>query len=454
MSRAGRAGRPRREAWIVVDLGFGDAGKGATVDFLVRDRGAVGVARFSGGAQAGHRVVTPDGRSHVFSQLGAGSFVPGVRTHLSADVVTHPLALLFEAAALARAGVSDGLDRLTVHPDAPVITPFHQAAGRLRELARGDGAHGTCGVGVGEVMRQATAGGAVLRFGELPRRGATLRRLAAAQEEVRASLGHALGVDHPDAAAERALLDDPQVGARWLEALQPLLGRTGLIAADGLERLLAAGPVVFEGAQGVLLDEWRGFHPHTTWSTCTTANAERLLAERSYDGPVTRLGVLRSYGVRHGPGPFPSEHAAWDGLAEAANDDVGWQGRFRRGAFDVPLARYALSVCPVDGLALTHLDQRGPARAVTAYRATSDVAGFVRDDRGDVVSLRPGPPKDLEWQQALGQALDAVTPRWAEAPERSAGFAGWAEAALAVPVALTSSGPAASDRRWRQEPLR
>jgi len=440
---------PEREAWIVVDLGFGDAGKGATVDFLVRERRAAGVIRFNGGAQAGHRVVTPDGRSHIFSQLGAGSFVPGARTHLASSVVTHPLAMLFEAEALARAGVTDALDRLTVSPDARVITPFHQAAGRLRELARGDGAHGTCGVGVGEVMRHELAGGSRLRFGDLRLTGAALQTLSGLREELRGALGDAIEAAHPAAASERALLEDPAVGARWLEAIQPLLARPGLIAEEGLDRLLAAGPVVFEGAQGVLLDEWRGFHPHTTWSTCTAENAERLLDERGYDGAVTRLGVLRSYGVRHGRGPFPAEDAAWDGIDEAGNDDRGWQGRFRRGGFDAVLGRYALSVCPVDGVALTHLDRRGPARVVSAYRAPAVFEGFIRDGSGDVVGIRPGPARDLDWQQALGQALAGVVPVWRTVGVQPEALTAWVEEALEVPVVLTSTGPSASDRSWR-----
>ncbi len=133
----------RREAHLVVDLGFGDAGKGTLTDWLVRRHGARLVVRFNGGAQAGHNVVTEDGRHHTFAQFGAGSFVPGVRTHLARPTVLHPLAMLVEARHLARKGVPDALERTTVSEGARVITPFHQAAGRLRALARGSGRHGT-----------------------------------------------------------------------------------------------------------------------------------------------------------------------------------------------------------------------------------------------------------------------------------------------------------------------
>src|SRR5690606_29247276 len=115
-------------AFIVVDLGFGDAGKGTIVDYLCRRERATLVVRTNGGAQAGHNVVTADGRHHTFSQLGAGTFVPGVRTHLSRFVVVHPTALAIEAQRLEARGVLDPLARVTVAGDAYVTTPFHQRA--------------------------------------------------------------------------------------------------------------------------------------------------------------------------------------------------------------------------------------------------------------------------------------------------------------------------------------
>ena len=141
-------------AFIVTGLGFGDCGKGTVTDALTRRFDARLVVRFNGGAQAGHNVVLPDGRHHTFAQFGAGTFVEGVRTHLASHVVVHPTALAVEADYLARGGVPDALSRLTADPRCLVTTPFHQAAGRLRERLSG---HGTCGVGVGETMRDALA---------------------------------------------------------------------------------------------------------------------------------------------------------------------------------------------------------------------------------------------------------------------------------------------------------
>ena len=139
-------------AYIIVDLGFGDSGKGILTDFLVRHSNAGIVVRYNGGAQAGHNVVTPDGRHHTFSQFGSGTFVPGVKTLLSRHMVIHPGALLVEGEVLEASGITDAFSRLRISEQALVITPFHQAVNRIREMARGANRHGSCGVGVGEAV--------------------------------------------------------------------------------------------------------------------------------------------------------------------------------------------------------------------------------------------------------------------------------------------------------------
>jgi len=148
---------------IVVDLGYGDAGKGTVVDWLCSPRGGLArggeavrtVVRFNGGAQAGHNVVTADGRQHTFAQFGSGTFTSGVRTHLSRFMLVDPLALAAEAGHLAALGVPDALARLTVDRDALLTTPYHRAANQVRELARGLDRHGSCGMGIGETARYA-----------------------------------------------------------------------------------------------------------------------------------------------------------------------------------------------------------------------------------------------------------------------------------------------------------
>src|SRR5258708_1704472 len=138
-----------RRAIVTVGLGFGDEGKGAAVDFLCRRHRADLVVRYCGGSQAGHNVQLPDGRRHTFSQFGAGTFV-GVPTYIGPRVVLHPTALVREAAHLEELGIADPFRTLTVHPRCLISTWLHQAANQLRELARGDARHGSCGHGIGE----------------------------------------------------------------------------------------------------------------------------------------------------------------------------------------------------------------------------------------------------------------------------------------------------------------
>jgi adenylosuccinate synthase len=438
-----------KEIAVVVDLGFGDGGKGTVTDHLVRRRGARTVVRFNGGAQAGHNVVTSDGRHHTFAQFGAGSFVPGVRTHLSRYVVVHPTALLVEARHLASVGVGDALDRVTVAGRALVTTPVHQAAARIRELALGAARHGSCGVGVGETMRDAIdAEDDAIRAHHLGDAAALRRAAVRHQTRKRAELDTEVRAlaRVVEAASEIRALEDATVVDAWIDALAPMRARSMIVDDEHLAAVLRApDAVVFEGAQGVLLDEWRGFHPYTTWSTCTFDNALALVRELGDGAPVTRVGVLRTYATRHGPGPFPTESRDV-GFAEPHNVDGPWQGAFRVGWLDAVLARYAIEACGgVDGIAVTHVDAlaRMPRwRICRRYR--------------DGTPVRLGTIGDLEHTAALARALTDVDPIYedvtlsgdlAERTERVIARVG---EALGASVILTSSGPTAADKADRR----
>lgn len=410
-------------AFIVTGLGFGDCGKGTVTDALTRRFDARLVVRFNGGAQAGHNVVLPDGRHHTFAQLGAGSFVEGVRTHLAAHVVVHPTALKVEADYLARAGVSDAWARLTVDPRCLVTTPFHQAAGRLRERALG---HGTCGVGVGETMRDALAHpDDALRMGML--QGAADRL-----ERIRVRLLQSLPLDVVKD-ADGSMLHDPELAQRWLDAVRALPLR--LVSDDEVAHAHREHAIVFEGAQGILLDEHHGFHPHTTWSTCTARHALHWL--RASPHQVERVGVLRSTLTRHGPGPLPSESQELSGrLPEPHNASDGWQGPFRVGWFDPILLRYAMAANGgVDWLALTHVDRK-QARFVEGY-------GFELP----TITAPEGSSGRLAQQAALTRTLELAVPTLAPIPDGD--FADWVERTLGAPVGVTSQGPTHADKSWR-----
>jgi adenylosuccinate synthase len=418
-------------AHVVFDLGFGDAGKGRLVDALVRRTGATLVVRAHGGAQAGHNVVGPDGRHHTFSSFGAGSFVPGVGTHLGPEFVVHPLALAVEARVLASKGVTDVLARTTLDARARVTTPFQQAAGRLRELLRGSAAHGTCGVGVGETVADALGHDDGVTAANLADRTRLAALLARQQERKVAELPRC--PDDPRAGPEWAFLRAPdaveRVLAAWLE-VAPLLR---IVDPDTAERRLAeARTLVFEGAQGVLLDETWGFAPHTTWSDCTPGAALRML--RGADRPVVRWAVTRTYATRHGPGPFPTEDPAFT-FPEPHNGGPSWQGAFRQGPLDGVLLRYALGVAGgADALAVTHVD-----------RAVGGLPWVPRWDDG-TERLEPGGRADTTHREVLGRRVRTATGAREMLPGPR--FASVLAERLAVPLRFESHGPALGAERW------
>lgn len=457
-SRTARVTGP--EHTIVVDLGFGDAGKGTVVDRLcaVPPAGARpvhAVVRFNGGAQAAHNVVTPDGRHHAFAQFGSGTFTPGVTTHLSRHMLVDPLALAAEARHLASVGVPDALARLTVDRAALLTTPYHAAANRVRELERGTGRHGSCGMGIGE-----TASYALDHPGDAPTAGdcASPVLLRRKLTRLRDRLAERLG--GPSAAPPVPPVED------CAAAFMAFADRADLVGDGHLARLLGAGPVVFEGAQGVLLDQWHGFHPYTTWSTTTFANAEALLAEAGRPGRALRLGVVRTYTTRHGPGPLPTEDPALGALFPEPHNGLGrWQGAFRTGHFDAVAHTYAAAACGgVDALAVTHLDtpgrvarphplpgrDRGTGRHPVPGRGPGTGPHLVTAyeiDGERVTGLPAAVPGDLARQSALTARLLRARPGQRETPGPDP--RDWTEAvsaALAAPVVLASYGPTALDK--------
>ena len=434
-----------REAWVVVDLGFGDAGKGSITDFLVRDRGAGLVVRFHGGAQAGHNVVTDDGRHHTFSQFCAGTFVPDVMGLLGSDFLLHPLGMMVEESHLQTLGIRDAWDRTLIHRRARVITPYQQATGRIRELLRGPAAHGTCGVGVGECVRDSLqAPDDTLHAGDLGDPERTRRKLEAQRDRKRAELDALDGVWTAAARQTFALFDDAKLVERALDSWREFCDRSKLASEGRAHGLLTENSrIVFEGAQGVLLDELWGFHPHTTWSDCRPAGALALVPD---DRPSKVLGVTRAYSVRHGAGPFPAGGNA-DPIVEEHNVDEGWQGQFRSGPLDGVLLRYASEVVGrLDGIALTCLDRLPePARVCTGYRV-EDTEGLGRKgEDGSLQSLVPGKHEDLGHRAGLTRLLARCTP----VLEEVGSIRSFVEEATGRPVLLESRGPRASDKTWR-----
>ena len=402
-------------AYIVADLGFGDGGKGLLTDYLARESGAGVVVRYNGGAQAGHNVVTPDGRHHTFTQFGSGSFIPGIRTYLSRFVTFHPAALLTEGYILQQKGIKDIFTRFHVSDQAIVITPFHQAANRIREIIRGSTRHGSCGVGVGETVEDARLHpGDCILAGDLNNPSLLQKKLQHIREWKRDQMIslHELHPPDPRFMSEFNIFDREGVIDEWIDSITPI-GEFGLVVSDSiLEKWLhETKTVIFEGAQGVLLDADIGFHPFTTWSRCTMENAFDLISEFAPNSSVHKIGVARCYAVRHGPGPLPTETDTFEQVVRDHNKFNEWQGVIRYGWFDSVLLNYALKVIGgVDAIMLTHVDI---LPRLEEWKYCSEYKDDCKDNRNTYLSLERLQNASFllqEQREKLTQALFRVTP--------------------------------------------
>ena len=443
----------------VLGLGFGDCGKGHFVDALARRLEAHSVVRFNGGAQAGHNVVTSPGvdstgRHHTFSQFCAGTFVPGVCTVLIDPMVVHPTALLVEAQALGRVGVHDALSRLKIDCQCRITTPYHQAAGRLRERLRGAAAHGTCGVGVGETVYHGMGHPIqALRYGELlcnTSTGAALlkQKLESIRETLLAELSPLCPSGSTGAeSVEFQTLQDETIAEKWMTGSRALARQCPPESTEAISsQLNRPGCVLFEGAQGVLLDEWRGFHPYTTWSSITTAAVNKVASRFGIGSPIEHYGVLRSYLTRHGIGPFPTYDESLDRqLPEPHNYHDGWQGVFRRGHPDSVLLRYALEVAGgLSGLLIGHLDifERGVSLKWCNRYATPTPTQF----SPTVERLPLSSGEDLNHQSMLTSLLACVQPEYDVKPICSAqGLLDRIASVTSLPIVLRSFGATSND---------
>ncbi len=418
-----------KRAVITVGLGFGDEGKGATVDFLTRELGADLVIRYCGGSQAGHNVELPDGRRHTFSQFGAGTLAPNPpRTYLGPAVVIDPPAMLREARHLTELGVPNPLHLITIHPQCLVTTPWLKLLNRVRELSRGDTRHGSCGQGIGEARNYWLRYGADAVFAaDLPAPDVLRNKLELQRQRVQLELQpliervvseslHELGVDEWGLSA----------GDTADELCEPAF-REVAIREEVPDHRMA----ILEGAQGVLLDEYRGFHPYTTWSTVTPHHAWELVSQMGSES-VALLGITRAYTTRHGAGPLPTFSPELTArLADPGNPWNTWQGTLRCGWLDLVLLRYAVGVSGhLDGLVVNHLDQipGTDTQVCETYRNASLTSSTI---------------PDLAWQARLTEHVLVAEPILNSTTSRDV-----IQALGSVsPVVITGNGPTHSDRR-------
>lgn len=337
------------KAIITVGLGWGDEAKGQTTDALVRHHNSRLVVRYSGGSQCGHNVTLPDGRSHCFSQFGSGTLA-GAHTYLTKDVIISPFALLKEAEHLKTFGLQP-FDTLLIHPKALVTTVYTQAMNRIKESIRTK-KHGSCGHGIGETRSY------WLKYGDDSIRAEDLYnqyRLLPKLELQRARLIEeykAMDVAVPSEHLRDLYVSPRALFKSYIKEVGPNIRNTADLPNHGNK------PIIYEGAQGVLLDEHFGFYPYTTWSTVTDELAWDHVDESGIQD-VSVLGITRSYMTRHGEGPFPTySKELQDKLVDPHNPDNKWQGNIRFGWFDLDLIRYsAKCLRRLDGLVVNHLDQ-------------------------------------------------------------------------------------------------
>jgi len=372
---------------IIVDLGLGDAGKGSVVAYLTQQQHIKTVVRYNGGPQAAHNVVTSDGRHHVFAQFGSGTFSAGVETFLSSCMLVELENLRVENNYLAEAGIKDGWQRLTVDPQARIITPAHKMIGQLKEISRGRKRLGSCGMGVGEAAKEQKSRSALTVADCLDQN--YLREKLAEHFESKLSEAKELVVQTiTEKIRERFLYFLQRLDAKVLaESYQQIASSLHLAPSATYIRdvLATGGNIIFEGAQGSLLDFEHGFYPFVTKTRSTCHNALDLLKQtadlkeikKNYG--LEKIGVIRAYSHRHGPGPLVTENP---GLEKYFRDQYNcqnqWQGKFRVGWLDLVAIRYGLVLNDgVDSLAMTNLDQLSGLKRIkvcVAYSYNGDLS--------------------------------------------------------------------------------
>jgi adenylosuccinate synthase len=329
---------------VVIGTQWGDEGKGKIVDLLT-DR-ASAVVRFQGGHNAGHTLVI-EGKKTVLHLIPSGILRVGVRCLIGNGVVLSPSALLEEIHMLEASGVP-ARERLGISESCPLILPYHIALDQARELARGKKAIGTTGRGIGPAYEDKVSRRGI-RLGELLDPGHFKERLREVMEYHNFALEHYFQASPVD---YQQVLDEVLAqGEQIAPMVEDIPGTLHALRDEGKS-------IMFEGAQGALLDIDHGTYPYVTSSTTTAGGA----ASGSGVGPCDLdyvLGIVKAYTTRVGAGPFPTELFDEDGqyLGEKGHEFGATTGRQRRcGWLDIVALKRSLRINSVTGMCITKLD--------------------------------------------------------------------------------------------------
>jgi len=424
---------------VVVGAQWGDEGKGKIVDWL-SERADV-VVRFQGGHNAGHTLVI-DGVTYKLSLLPSGVVRPGRLAIIGNGVVVDPWHLVQEIEQLRSQGVAVSPENVRIAENASLILPLHRNLDRARETALGNARIGTTGRGIGPAYEDKVARRAV-RVGDLADPDVVARKVDVLLVHHNALL-RGLGLPELDGAAVR---DE-------LLAIAPAV----LPYADTVWKVLdearrAGRRILFEGAQGTLLDIDHGTYPFVTSSNTLAGQA----AAGSGLGPGALnyvLGITKAYTTRVGSGPFPTELTDETGrlLGERGHEFGTVTGRARRcGWFDAVLVRQAVKVNGIHGIALTKLDVLDglpELRVCVGYRLDGTML-----DHLPASSVRQG-RVEPQWEVMEGWSVSTRGARsWAALPATAVKYIRRIEELIEAPVHLLSTSPERDDTIMVRDPF-
>jgi adenylosuccinate synthase len=417
----------------VLGAQWGDEGKGKIVDLLTPNFSIV--ARYQGGHNAGHTVYA-NGRKFVLRLLPSGILHDGITCVIGNGVVIDPEALFAEIDELAGAGIAVG-DRLVISDKAHLILPYHRELDLLSEARRGERKIGTTSRGIGPAYED-----------KIARRGLRVGDLANT-EALRSA------VQHNVEARNRLIGDSVMHADHVLEGLRAAWARMSPWVADVslfLSRARDAGrSIMFEGAQGTLLDIDHGTYPYVTSSNATVGGVCTGLGvpPRAIDGV---LGVAKAYTTRVGEGPLPTELTGEIGnrLRETGQEFGAVTGRPRRcGWYDAVAVRYAVRVNGIDALALTKLDVLDgidELQICTAYRCNGATLTEFPGEIAQLAACEPVYETIAGWREPSKAAR-----RFSDLPSGARRYIARLEELTGVPAAVVSTGSAREDTIIRSE---